>query len=153
MKDIVDANITANITYTDWDGTVFLLTQQELDWFRGLVEHANAVTGNTVPIIPYNHDFYRGKSKNALGCCISSDRDNPLSPDAETIITIDTWYIHEKYQESIGEMPCIEPAPILETIAHELAHLSIWRHGKRHTALTAKIYQHLKGEQDEILQC
>ena len=135
--------MNTDITYTDWHGTVFSLTQQELDWFRSLVVKANAVTGNTVEIIPYNHELYRGKSKNALGCCITTDRDNPLAQDAETYITIDTWYIHEKYQEHTGEMPRIEPTSMLEVIAHEIAHLYIWRHGKRHTALTAQIYQQI----------
>lgn len=40
-------------------------------------------------------------------------------------------------------MPRIEPTSMLEVIAHEIAHLYVWRHGKRHTALTTKIYQQI----------
>lgn len=129
------------ITTYDFFGPMEL-TEAEIGWFHSIVEKCKAATGCTVDIIAYDHDLYSGKSKNALGCCITTDQENPLNGDS--YITIDTWFIHEKYQVEFDNFPAIEKATIEDTIAHEIAHLYCWRHGKKHNRITAELLEKIQ---------
>lgn len=129
------------ITYLDAYNRKTQLTNQELQWFHGIVKQFCEIIGIDVPIIAYDHDLYRDHSVNALGCCCTNNRENPFADDAHTVITIDCYFIDEKYKEKFEQGFAIERTMIEETIAHEIAHLYCWRHGKKHTELTQQIMQ------------
>lgn len=137
----VQAAIT---TFTDCRNRPTELTAEEVRWFNGLVDQARRATGVTVEIIPYDHERYEGKSRDALGCCISRNPDDPLAPGADSYITIDCYFIDEKFRERFEGRWTIEKSPIEEVIAHEIAHLYVWRHGKKHTRLTEELYERIK---------
>lgn len=124
-------------TYSDIYDRPASLTAEELDWFHATVNRCKEITGCTVDIIAYNHDLYCGKSKDALGCCISTDPDDPLH--ADSYITIDTYFIHEMYDVTFNGGWNLSFDTLEGVIAHEIAHLYVWRHGKKHTALTQKL--------------
>lgn len=115
------------------------LREEEIKWFHEIVQKFQEIIGISVPIIAYDHDLYRGKSVNALGCCCTNNCTNPLAEDGETYITIDCYYIDEKYKEKFENGWHIEKTMLEETIAHEIAHLYCWRHGKKHNELTQMI--------------
>ena len=129
----------ATITYSDcWDRPAEL-TPDELSWFYKTVEIARQATGCTVPIIPYDHDLFHGKHRNALGCCITKNPGAPLSTDADTTITIDCYFIDECYRHEFNGDFLIAGQTLQEVIAHEIAHLTVWRHGKKHNALSLEL--------------
>ena len=126
-------------TYTDHRYRPTKLTEEELNWFYSQVEQAKRATGCAIDILPYDHDLYEGKSKDALGCCVSDTPENPLADEADSYITIDCYFIHECFRnEYFGDF-LIAGQNLNEVIAHEIAHLYIWRHGKKHTAKTQEI--------------
>ncbi len=125
------------ITTYDFFGKTINLTDQELNWFHSVVDKCKAATGCAVQIIAYNHDLYTGKSKDALGCCITDNTADPLSGD--TCITIDAWFIHEKWEEEFNDGFAVERLSLVEVIAHEIAHLYQWRHCKRHQSITSEL--------------
>ena len=125
------------ITYTDAHDRLTRLTDKELDWFHGVVMACRAATGCNVEIIAYDHEMYSGKHKEALGCCCTDNPDDPLSGD--TYITIDCYFIDEKYKERFEGAYDFSFMSLEEVIAHELAHLYVWRHGKKHTKKTEEL--------------
>ena len=124
-------------TYSDYFGKNFSLTDDELSWFHSVVARCKTATGCAVEIIEYNHDLYTGKSRDALGCCITDNTKDPLQGD--TCITIDTWFIHEKWEEEFNDGFSVEKISLVEVIAHEIAHTYQWRHCKRHQRITSKL--------------
>lgn len=132
------------ITYTDIYGDPTELTAAEVHWFYAVVAQARRVTGYTVDIIPFDHDLYGSKHRDALGCCVTNNPKNPLDENAATYISVDSYFIHEKYIERFEGEPSIESATLEEVIAHEIAHLYVWRHGKKHTRLTGELYEKIK---------
>ena len=130
-------------TYSDYLDRPTELTEAELQWFYSIVERAKAITGYQVPIIPYDHDLYRGKSKNALGCCVTTDPQNQLGEGVDTYITIDCYFIDECWRHEFQDDYMVSPDSLIEVIAHELAHLTVWRHGKKHTEMTNAILKQI----------
>lgn len=135
-------------TYTDFNGCPARLTDEELSWFSEIVERAKRVTGYTIPIISYDHELHADKnSRNALGICHTSNPQNPLSNGAETWITIDCYFIDECWRhEQKGDF-LLAGETLEEVIAHEIAHLTAWRHGKKHSATMSKILEQIRREQ------
>ena len=127
------------ITYLDYRNRPTQLTVEELNWFRSVVEKARRATGCTVDIIPYDHDLYPSKHRDALGCCITEDPTNQLGEGVETYITIDCYFIDETYREAVNGDWTLEDQTLEEVLAHEIAHLTVWRHGKKHTDLSEKL--------------
>ena len=91
-----------------------------------------------VPVKMYDHEKIEGH-EDALGCAHSQDGENI------SLITIDSFYVECCYFQSLWEatehrqgMPsgCLCDGTLAETLCHEFAHLTYWRHGKKHTALT-----------------
>jgi Zn-dependent protease with chaperone function len=124
-------------SYSNEYGKQTELTPEELAWFHSAVDRARRATGcpESVDIVAYDHDLYLGKSKDALGCCCSTDTKNPMAGDP--FIAIDNWFIHEMYEVVFKGWFNLNGGETLESVlAHEIAHLSVWRHGKKHTALT-----------------
>lgn len=128
-------------TYTDFLNRPTALTTKELNWFAEIVAKARQATGCMVPIIPFDHDLFCGKSRNALGTCNTTDPENQLGEGVETWITIDCYFIDECWRhEFMGDF-LIAGETLEEVIAHEIAHLTVWRHGKKHSALTMKLLE------------
>lgn len=134
-------------TYLDHLDRPTELTVEELSWFRETVQSAKEKTGYTAAdIIAYDHEKIRGH-ENALGICHTDNRENPLDPDAETQITIDCWFIHECYEVLFHNGYSFSFSTIEETIAHELAHLTYWRHGRWHSRQTMRFLALIAPEQ------
>ncbi len=126
-------------TYTDFLNRPTALTTKELNWFAEIVAKARQATGCMVPIIPFDHDLFCGKSRNALGTCNTTDPENPLGEGVDTFITIDCYFIDECWRHEFKGDCLITDDSLQAVIAHEIAHLTVWRHGKKHSALTADI--------------
>ena len=129
----------AVITYSDYLNRPTELTKDELTWFYSIVSKAQQATGYNVPIIPYDHDLYDGKHRDALGVCCTTDPKNQLGNGVETYITIDCYFIDECWRHEFQGDYFFETDTLVGVIAHELAHLTIWRHGKKHQDLTESI--------------
>lgn len=126
-------------TYSDFRNRPAELTEEELAWFNSVVRKAQKATGYNVPIIPYDHDLYDRKHRDALGVCCTTDPENPLGKDANTYITIDCYFIDECWREKFADGWRLESDTLVDVIAHELAHLTVWRHGAKHRKLTAEL--------------
>lgn len=111
------------------------LTQDELNYFNETVERIKYSVNVNVPILPLNYDIFKGKQRNALGSCWSenSDEKKPIC------ITIDEFFIQECFAAIEHPYMKLEPETLEQVIAHEIAHIHVWRHGKKHTALTNHI--------------
>lgn len=139
--------MNAITTYTDYNDRPTELTAEELRWFSEIVARAQRATGYTVPIIPYDHElFRRRKDRDALGTCNTTDPENQLGEGVETWITIDCYFINECWRNKFKGDYLIAGETLEEVIAHEIAHLTVWRHGKKHTTLTARILEQIKAE-------
>lgn len=127
-------------TFTDCYYRPTELTAEEVRWFTEVVERALRIAGVQIEIIPYDHDLYEGKHRDALGCCCTLNPKDPLADGAGTYITIDCYFIDEKWRERFEGRYTIEKDTLEEVIAHEIAHLYAFRHGKKHSRLTAELY-------------
>ena len=78
--------------YFDLYGVPTQLTDEEISWFLEVCEVCKEATGIDVEITCKIHDWLPGKAKEALGV-IYTDGDRFW-------ITIDTYFIHECYEES-----------------------------------------------------
>lgn len=132
------------ISYLDHYDRPTELTADELTWFDAQVAQARKATGCTVDIIPFDHELYRDKSRDALGCCVSTDPTDQLGDGVDTYITIDCYFINECYRHEFKGDFLISGQTLLEVIAHEIAHLYVWRHGKKHTNLTAELLRQIQ---------
>lgn len=130
-------------TYTDYKNRPTELTEEELAWFFGIVEKAKRATGCPVDIIPWNHDQCRKEDRDALGLIWTQDPKNTLGAGVDTFITIDNYFISEAWKVAFENWWNISQETLEHVIAHEIAHLTVWRHGKKHTALTEEIYQQI----------
>lgn len=130
-------------TYSDYLDRKTELTTDEVKWFNDIVAKAQNATGCVIPIIPYDHDLYSKNHRDALGCCITTDPTNQLGEYVETFITIDCYFINECYRHEFKGDFLIAGETLQEVIAHEIAHLYVWRHGKKHTAMTEKILRQI----------
>ena len=139
-------NVRSITTYLDYKDRPTELTEEELTWFYAVVQTAQMATGCDVPIIPYDHDLYRGRSKDALGSCCTCDPDHPLNADAETYITIDCYFIDECFKHEFRGAFLIGGEDLIDVVAHELAHCFVWRHGKKHSAKTTEFEQMIRAE-------
>lgn len=113
------------------------LAMQELEFFSGVVARVRYSVNVHCPIEPMDHEQLNGKRKEALGCCWK--RIDGESGGTSYLITIDEFFIHECFVSLEKPYLKIEPQTLEEVIAHEIAHLSFWRHGKKHDELTAHI--------------
>lgn len=121
------------------------LTEEEIKFFNDTVARIKHSVNARVPIEPMNHERLTGTNKEALGICWAED-DGTGKP-APFRITIDEFFIHECYVYENDPLAVLRPASLEQVIAHEIAHLHVWRHGKKHTALTEHICRLIeKGE-------
>ena len=141
--------VSETITYTDFKDRPTKLNKEELEWFRSIVARSKAATECNVDIIVYDHDLYKGKSKNALGCCITNNTENPLRGDS--YITIDAYFVHEQYDVTFRNGFSISGDTLEGVIAHEIAHLYCWRYGKKHNKITQELLNRImEGNANDI---
>lgn len=123
-----------------------MLSIKEQEYFDKVVSSVISDLDVHIPILPYDHDLLEGKSKEALGCAWSYDKNIVYQ------ITIDEYFIQECYRNSLWEqgiregdiVPKVEPQSLEEVLFHEIAHIMYWRHGKKHTELTQRLYLNYK---------
>ena len=134
-------------TYKDYLDRETELTAEELSWFHEVIDKAKTATGYTnVRIIAYDHELVSGHEE-ALGICSTSNPNDSLSPESDTYISIDNYFIDECYNAVFFKKIKITPESIEEVMAHELAHLKVWRHGKRHSKETRRLLEQIAPEQ------
>lgn len=122
-----------------------MLSIEEERFFNKVVSSVVSNLNISIPIIPYDHELLEGKSKNALGCSWSYDK------NAVYQITIDEFYIKECYHDYLWKQgvrgkdifPKIEQS-LEETLFHEISHIAYWRHGKKHEELAQRLYMDYK---------
>lgn len=83
------------------------------------------------------------EAQDALGLTWTQDPKNTMGDGVDTYITIDCYFIDECWRHEFQGDYLIAGENLQHVIAHEIAHLSVWRHGKKHTALTEQIYQQI----------
>ena len=125
--------------------TASTLTEEEIKFFNDTVAKIKYSVNVRVPIEPMNHEQLTGTNKEALGICWAEG--NGTGKPAPFRITIDEFFIHECYVYENDPLAVLRPASLEQVIAHEIAHLHVWRHGKKHTAFTEHICRLIeKGE-------
>lgn len=113
------------------------LTAAEQQYFDETVAKVKYSVNVCVPIEAMDHDVLTGKHKEALGICwADADENGKLVPFH---ITIDEYFIHECFIAIEKPYMKLEPETLEQVIAHEIAHLTYWRHGKKHTEHTRYI--------------
>lgn len=113
------------------------LTATEEAYFQETLSRIKYSVNFWVPVEVMDHEILKGRHKNALGICWAEDDGNG-KPDPFKI-TIDEYFIHECYATLNEPYMKVIPETLEEVIAHEIAHLRCWRHGKKHTELTKHI--------------
>ena len=67
---------------------------------------------------------------------------NPdTKPEEREEITIDNYFIHEKYESIFNGGFDIEPETLESVISHEIAHRYKFRHCKAHSRITREILE------------
>ena len=113
------------------------LTEEEVKFFNETVARVKYSVNVNVPIEVMDHEQLTGTNKEALGICWAEE-DGTGKPRPFKI-TIDEYFIHECYVAIEKPYMKIIPETLEQVIAHEIAHLHVWRHGKKHTELTLHI--------------
>lgn len=113
------------------------LTSTEKAYFQETVAKIRYSVNFRVPIEAMDHELLKGKSKEALGICWAEDDGNGNRIPYR--ITIDEYFIQECFVALEKPYLKIELQTLEEVIAHEIAHLRYWRHGKKHTEWTQYI--------------
>jgi hypothetical protein len=122
-----------------------LLNVEQSQYFENIVNPIINKFNVSIPIIPFDHDTLTDKSKEALGSAWSYDKKTVYQ------ITIDEYFIYECYCDHMwnqgirkkGYYPKLEKQSLAEVICHEIAHMTYWRHGKKHTELTQQLINSL----------
>ena len=113
------------------------MTEQE--YFNTTVKNVLDKTGYVIDIKILDHMILEGKHKRATGCCCQCDN--------EYSITIDEYFVTECFEHFILNNKYsswgLVGQSLEEVICHELAHIEIWRHGKKHTAFMNKLLSKL----------
>ena len=124
-------------TYLDLYDELQELTEGEKNWFFTTCQDCLKALGVEIPVYALRHDLLTGKSKDALGICWKM-ADSVTAAPKEAYITIDTYFIHECYEAKFHGRWNLSFETLESVIAHEVAHLAVWRHGKKHRELTAR---------------
>ena len=118
-----------NITYTDEWNRPAILSSDELAFFAETVCKVLAATGISIDVWTRDHEEIPGHV-DALGI-------HYRNAAGDEFITIDNYFIHERYGAEVLGGISIEAHTLAEVICHELAHIRYQRHTRHHAALTA----------------
>lgn len=126
-------------TYTDFYGNETELTVDELHWFFSVVSKFHKLPETDgLEITNRDHEKMSRRNRDALGLFYTSDSE---SPKADCFITIDNYFIHEKYESIFNGGFDIEPETLESVISHEIAHRYKFRHCKTHSRITKEILE------------
>ncbi len=121
------------------------LTEEEIKYFEDTVAKVKRSVNVRVPIEIMDHEQLTGKHKEALGICWA--KYDSAGNRVPYRMTIDEFFVHECFVALEKPYMKLEPESLEQVIAHEIAHLHCWRHGKKHTELTRRICRLIeKGE-------
>lgn len=129
-----------------WDRPTSL-TAEEIAYFRETVECVKKALGVEVEII--NRDHYRemdGKHREAHGIFYTNDT---KAPAKDCLITIDNLFIHDCYREKFHGEFNLNFESLEHVICHEIAHMSQFRHCKKHSKLTEELYEKVQAYQKD----
>ena len=118
------------------------LTAAEEAYFQKTLSRIKYSVNFWVPVEVMDHETLKGWHKNALGICWAEDDGNGKPIPFK--ITIDEYFVQECFAALEAPYMKVEPETLEEVIAHEIAHLHCWRHGKKHTELTQYICRLIK---------
>ena len=113
------------------------LTAEEKAFFEETVAKIKYSVNFRIPVEVMDHETLKGRHKDALGICWAEDGGNGKPEPFK--ITIDEYFIHECYATLNEPYMKVIPETLEEVIAHEIAHICYWRHGKKHTERTQYI--------------
>ena len=128
------------------------MKNEHRNYFNKIVRRIKHSINVTIPILPANHDLFKGHEK-ALGICHGhkTPRKNDWEPNK---ITIDEYFIEECYEAEINGkryMTELTDGNLVDVICHEIAHIYEWRHGKKHRLITRRLIELVEtGETDSI---
>lgn len=126
-------------TYTDFHGNETELTSDELSWFYSVVEKFLKVPETAgLKITNRDHEKMSHRNREALGIFYTDD---PENPKANCFITIDNYFIHEKYESVFNGGLDVELETLESVISHEIAHRYKFRHCKTHSRITNEILE------------
>ena len=117
-----------------------MLTGREREYFNRIKGYISTLFRLNVPIFPLDHARHLQvePGDQILGCC-HKIRDNA----GETIgylITIDEPYIRACYFGRQLPYSPYSDMQLIETICHEIAHMTCWEHDEKHAELTKQLY-------------
>lgn len=134
MKTI-DGDLAGRVigtSYLDERNRPVVLTDEEKAFFLMTAANVIYATRQGVNVLPADHERLPAHARDALGihwCSLDSSSE---------FITIDCYFIHERYRvERCGDY-ALESQTLAEVICHELAHMRYKNHTKYHAALTAQ---------------
>lgn len=131
VKKALDGSRYQCWSYEDFNGFYVSLTNEEITWFFGVVADVLNATGISIIVTPCDHERIAGNTE-ALGLYWWVDGEG----QSHNFISIDTYFIHERYGVEVEGKHSIEPQTLAEVICHELAHRLSHCHTKKHAALT-----------------
>lgn len=117
-----------------------MLTNRERDYFNRIKGYISTLFRLNVPIYPLNHKqfFPVEPGEEILGICHKI-----RGSSGETIgylITIDEPYIRSCYFGRQSPYSPYSEFTLIETICHEIAHMTCWEHDEKHAELTKQLY-------------
>lgn len=118
-----------------------MLNRKEQIYFNRMKDYIVKLFNLKVPIYALDHKkfFPVEKGEELLGICHKMrDRSGNVTG---YIITIDEPYIRACYCGRQLPYSPFSDSTLMETICHEIAHLTVWEHGSEHDELTRRLYQ------------
>lgn len=114
-----------------------MLNSKEQRYFTSLKDYISKLFNIEIGIYPLDHKIL-SEYETILGCChkLKDDQDKIIG----YIITIDENYIRACYYGRQVAYSQYSDNQLIETICHEIAHLTYWEHNKEHKELTNMLY-------------
>lgn len=127
-----------------------MLTVQEMDYFNETLARVKYSVNFNVSIEVMDHEQLDRNYREALGICWAvSDESGKRVP---TRITIDEYFVSECFAYYKDPYSVFRRDSLEHVIAHEIAHLHHWRHGKKHTELTERIFRFIEAGKPHGIQ-
>ena len=119
-----------------------MMEAKYLEFFYSTVERVKKILSVEIPIERYDHSLIRGHH-NALGICHGT-ADNYGKNWKPVKITIDNQFIEEcyimEYENGWWLKDLLRGKNLVSVLCHEIAHITVFRHGKRHSELSQQLF-------------